>query len=119
KLAAAGADPMLAATTLEDTLVSLRREGVEFSDPERALSDLFEAYKKGSSVRPAIPDVLKGMAKGARAEAVIKVFRLQRISGEELEKIVTENNHDMKAIMQKYRLQVDAAEVASLMKKKK
>ncbi len=118
KLVSGGAEPMLAATTLEDTVVSLRREGVEFADLEKTLTDLFAEYKSGSFVKAAIPDVLRNMAKGARAEAVIKVFRLQRITGKDLEKLVEENNRDMKAIMQKYRLQVDPAEVAALTKKK-
>jgi glutamyl-tRNA(Gln) amidotransferase subunit E len=119
KLAAQGADPMLAATVLEDTLVSLRREGVEFADPEKTLTDLFEEYSRGSFVKAAIPEILKGMAKGARAEAVVKVFRLQKITGEELKRIIEENNGDLKLIMQKYRLQVDPSEVAGLIKKKK
>ncbi len=119
RLVSGGADPMLAATTLEDTLVSLRREGVEFADPEKALTDLFAEYKRGLFVKAAIPEILKNMGKGARAEAVIKVFRLQKISGPELEKIVEECDHDMKAVMQKYRLQVDPAEVAALARKKK
>ncbi|MFH0737786.1 MAG: Glu-tRNA(Gln) amidotransferase subunit GatE [Candidatus Micrarchaeota archaeon] len=113
-----GADPMLAATTLEDTLVSLRREGIEFADTEKALGELFSEYKKGSFVKAAIPDILKGMAKGARVEAVLKVFRLYKISGAELERLAQENGYDMKAIMQKHRLQVDAQELAALVKKK-
>ena len=119
RLVGRGADPMLAATTLEETMVSLRREGVEFGDPEKTLGELFEEYQKGAFVKAAIPDMLKGMAKGARVDAVLKVFRLQRISGNELEALVAENNYDMKAIMQKYRLQVDPAEVSEIIKKKK
>ena len=75
----AGADPMLAATTLEETVVSLRREGIEFVDLEKSLAELFSEYKKGSFVKAAIPDILKGMAKGARIEAVLKVMRLQKL----------------------------------------
>jgi glutamyl-tRNA(Gln) amidotransferase subunit E len=119
KLVQGGAEPALAAATLEDTVVALRREGVQFADLETTLRDLFDEYNKGSFVRAAIPDVLKGMAKGARAEAVIKVFRLQRISGKDLEAVAAENDYDLKAIMQKYRLQVDAAEVARIIKSKK
>jgi glutamyl-tRNA(Gln) amidotransferase subunit E len=119
RLVEAGAEPMLAATTLEETLVSLRRDGVELADPEKALADLFVEYGKGAFVKAAIPDILKGMAKGARAEAVVKVFRLQRITGADLERIVEENGGDMKAIMQKYRLQVDPAEVAAAAKRRK
>jgi len=119
KLIGSGADPMLAATTLENTLVSLRREGVEFPDLEKTLLELFEEYGKGSFVKAAIPEVLKGMAKGARAESVLKVYRLQKISGEMLVQLVKENYSDMTAIMQKYRLQVDPAEVAAIIKEKK
>jgi glutamyl-tRNA(Gln) amidotransferase subunit E len=119
KLVEAGADPMLAAATLEDTLVSLRREGVEFSDPEKTLMELFGEYKKGSFVKAAIPEILKAMAKGARVDAVLKVYRLQKISGEALHAIAREHDYDMKAIMQKYRLQVDAQEVAEAIKEGK
>jgi glutamyl-tRNA(Gln) amidotransferase subunit E len=119
KLVAGGAEPMLAATTLEDTIVSLRREGVELGDLEKALTDLFSEFSSGSFVKAAIPEVLKGMAKGARAEAVVKVYRLQRITGDELKRIAEECGNDLKIIMQKYRLQVDPAEAAGLIKKKK
>jgi glutamyl-tRNA(Gln) amidotransferase subunit E len=116
RLVADGVEPMLAATTLEDTVVALRREEIEFADLEKTLTELFAEYKKGSFVKAAVPEVLKGMAKGARVEAVLKVFRLQKIAGEALEKLVAENNFDMKTIMQKYRLQVDAADVAHAIK---
>ncbi|MFZ5501024.1 MAG: Glu-tRNA(Gln) amidotransferase subunit GatE, partial [Candidatus Micrarchaeota archaeon] len=119
RLVEQGADPMLAAITLEETVVSLRREGVEFADLEKTLAELFVEYGKGSFVKAAIPDMLKGMAKGARVEAVLKVFRLQRITGPQLEKIAEESGHDMVKIMQKFRLQVDPAEVALLIGKKK
>ncbi|MDD5171881.1 MAG: Glu-tRNA(Gln) amidotransferase subunit GatE [Candidatus ainarchaeum sp.] len=119
KLTAAGADPMLVAATLEDTLVSLRREGIEFKEVESTLVEMFAEYKKGSFVKAAIPEVLKGMAKGARVEAVLKVFRLQKITGDALEKIVSECGYDMTKVMQKYRLQADPAEVAAIIKKPK
>jgi len=114
-----GIEPMLAASTLENTLVSLRREGIELQDPESALLDMFKEYLKGSFVKAAIPEVLKGMAKGARAEAVIKVYRLQKISGKDLESLAKENFYNLQTIMQNHRLQVDPAEVAALLKKHK
>lgn len=119
KLTEAGADPMLAAATLEDTLVALRREGIEFADLESTLLEMFAEYKKGSFVKAAISEVLKGMAKGARVEAVLKVFRLQKMTGDELEKLVSECGYDMTKVMQKCRLQADPAEVASIIKKSK
>lgn len=119
KLVELGTDPMLAATTLEDTVVALRREGVEFRDLEKSVAELFVEFGKGLFVKAAIPEVLKGMAKGARVEAVLKVYRLQRISGPALEKIVHENAYDMKQVMMGYRLQADPQEVAQIIKKKK
>ena len=119
KLVDADANPMLVATTLEETIVSLRREGVSFAELEKTLLDLFSEYKKGMIVKAAFPEVLKGMAKGARAEAVIKVMRLQKITGPPLVKIAEECDFDLKAIMQKYRLQVDPQEVSEIIKKKK
>ncbi|MBI5227373.1 Glu-tRNA(Gln) amidotransferase subunit GatE [Candidatus Micrarchaeota archaeon] len=119
KLVELGADPMMAATTLENTLVSLRRDGIEFNDLEKTLKDLFGEYKKGSFVKAAIPDVLKGMAKGSPASTVLKVFRLQKITGIELEKLVAKEQCNQAAIMQKYRLQVDPQEVTELIAKLK
>ncbi len=119
RLVEEGADPTLAASTIENTVVSIRREGVEIQDLEKTLLNLFREYNKGSFVKAAIPDVLKGMAKGARAEAVIKVYRLQKITGIELEKLVAENFYNMQSIMQAHRLQVDPKEVADIVKKHK
>lgn len=119
KLVETGTDPVLAATTLENTLVSLRREGIEFSNPEKTLIDMFSEYNKGSFVKAAIPDVLRGMAKGARAEAVYKVYRLGRVRGQQLEKIAKENDYDLQKIMQKYRLQVDPQELSEIIGRKR
>jgi len=99
--------------------VSLRREGFAIMDIDAAPSDLFKEYQKGTFVKAAISEVLKGMAKGARAEAVIKVYRLQRISGKALEDLAKENFFNLQTIMQNHRLQVDPAEVAQIIKKMK
>jgi glutamyl-tRNA(Gln) amidotransferase subunit E len=117
KLVETGADPMLVATTIEDTIVSLRRDGFEFKNLEDVLVSVFEEYHKDTFVKAAIPEVLKGMAKGARVDAVIKVYRLQKISGKALEDLIHEENYDMKKVMQKHRLQVDPKEVAEIIKK--
>ncbi|MFH1393361.1 MAG: Glu-tRNA(Gln) amidotransferase subunit GatE [Candidatus Micrarchaeota archaeon] len=119
ELVEGGADPKLAAVTIEDTAVSLRREGFEIPQLEKTLKGLFGEYSKGTFVKAAIPDILKHMAKGASAESVVKVYRLQRLSGAELEKIAESEGHDMKAIMRKYRLQVDPAELAAVLSKKR
>jgi glutamyl-tRNA(Gln) amidotransferase subunit E len=112
-------EPVLVATTLENTVVALKREGFEFSDLEKTVMELFREYKKDLFVKAAIPEVLKYMAKGARVDAVLKVYRLQKITGAELEKLVSENGCNMPTIMQKYRLQVDPSEVNEIVKKQK
>ncbi|MBN1169696.1 Glu-tRNA(Gln) amidotransferase subunit GatE [Candidatus Micrarchaeota archaeon] len=117
KLVEKGADPKLTATTLEETIVSLRREGVEFSSLEMTVENLFDEYSRGTFVKAAIPDILKAMAKGASAESVIKVYRFQKITGEALEKLIEEEGRDLKKIMAKYRLQVDPQELSQLMKR--
>lgn len=117
RLIAMDIDPILAATTIENTIVSLRREGFEIENVEKTLIALFEEYKKGSFVKAAIPEILKFMVKGASAESVIKVYRLQKISGEELKKIITEEGRDIKKILAKYRLQVDPLELSRAVQK--
>ncbi len=119
KLIVMGLDPIIVATTLENSVVSLRREGIDFSDLEKSMVELFSEYKKGTFVKAAIPEVLKYMAKGARVDAVIKVYRLQKITGKDLEKLVAENGCNVAVIMQKYRLQVDPAEVNEIAKRKR
>ncbi|HID72631.1 TPA: hypothetical protein EYP38_01705, partial [Candidatus Micrarchaeota archaeon] len=119
ELVKGGADAKLAAVTIEDTIVSLRREGVEFSDIRKALRDLFSEYSKGTFAKAAVPDILKHMAKGASAESVVKVYRLQKLGGKDLERIAEEEGYDMKAIMRKYRLQVDPAELSAVIAKKR
>jgi glutamyl-tRNA(Gln) amidotransferase subunit E len=111
-------EPMLIANTLENTIVSLRREGAEIAPDklEAKLTELFEAYGKQLFVKAAIPDVLKLVAKGASVSAAVGEGKLQRISGKELEKIAKENGNDVARIMQKYRLNVEPADLAKLRK---
>ncbi len=109
-----GAEPTLAASTLESTLVSLRREGVVL-EPDKALPELFALYNKGAFVKAAIPDILKDVAKGRPLSDAAKDYSV--ISGKELEKIVKELGSDMKAIMSKYRTRVDPKELDKLIKK--
>src|SRR3989338_2011094 len=125
-------DPMLVATTLENTLVSLRREGVEFSDVdgtknsikrerstgsllENVLLDVFEGYKKGIFVKAAIPDILKYMSQGQTLEQALKKNNLGRITGAELKELI--KGKSIGEIMREYRLRVDPAEVQKLLKK--
>ena len=109
-------EPMLIANTLENTLVSLRREGVEFKDVEGSLRSLFAEYRKGLFVKAAIPEILKLVARGSKVEAAVEKGNLQKLSGAELNKIAEENGFDIAKIMQKYRLRVEPADIAKMRK---
>ncbi len=111
-----GVDPMLAAATIENTLISLRREGFEIKDVANSLKKLFSEYKKGKFVKAAIPDILKEMARGRELEKIMGKFK--KITGKELEKIAKENELDIKRIMSKYRNQVEPEELMKIIKKK-
>ncbi|VVB98590.1 Glutamyl-tRNA(Gln) amidotransferase subunit E [uncultured archaeon] len=116
KLVEEGIEPMLVASTLEDTITMLRRENVTVD--EQMLAALFAAYKKGEFVKAAIPDVLRSIASGASIEKALDEKQLRKISGAELKRIVQENGGNMAAIMAKYRLRVDSKEVSELIARK-
>jgi len=107
-------EPMLIANTLENALVSIRREGFEVKEVTSALEDLFTNYESGLFVKSAIPEILKLVSKGKTVKEAVKDSKLERITGKELQKIAKENNFDVAKIMQKYRLNVDSAELGKL-----
>ncbi len=117
RLVKGGAEPLLAASTLENTLVSLRREGVELNEPEAVLGELFAFYKKGMFVKAAIPEILKQAASGKPVAKAVSDYSI--ITGKELEKIVKEAGGDIRAIMSKYRTRVDPKELEKLLGKAK
>ena len=110
-----GANPMLAATTLENTLISLRREGIEIRNVDEVLPDVFALFEKKKIVKSAIPDILKEVAKGKIVGEVAKEYSI--ITGIELRKIVDSLNNDIKAIMSKYRTRIDPEELHKALKK--
>jgi glutamyl-tRNA(Gln) amidotransferase subunit E len=111
-----GADPMLVAATLENTLVSLRREGIEIKNVDNVLPEVFALHEKNKIVKSAIPDILKAAAGGKSVHDVAKDFTL--ISGNELVKLVQSLNYDIKAIMSKYRTRIDPEELQKVLKGK-
>ncbi len=115
-----GHDAMLVATTLENTLVTLRRDfRVEFTDLRVALISAFSCYKEGLLTKSAIPEFLKHYSSGKSRDVIIQENNLGRIQGKDLERIVKECNYDLKNIMAKYRLNVDAQDVQALLKSSK
>jgi len=84
-----GADPTLVATSLESTLVSLRREGVKVDAIGRVtLEEIFVHVVNGDIAKEAIPEVLRFSAQGLNIDEIIDKLGLSRIEEDELEKLV-------------------------------
>jgi glutamyl-tRNA(Gln) amidotransferase subunit E len=121
RLVERGADPVLAATTLEETLVSLRRAGVNVEKiTEEKLTELFSEYSKGTFVKAAINDILAKLAEDSKASvnSIVKASGLSKLTGAELKKAAEAEGNDLKKIMAKYRLRVDAKELSGLISKR-
>ncbi len=86
-----GADPTLIATTIEETLVSLRREGVEVEKVQRAaLLELLTWVAEGRLAKEAVSDVLRLLAQGLSVREAVERLGLVAIERSELEKLVAE-----------------------------
>lgn len=86
------ADPTLVASTLEETLVSLRRENVPIEKiQERSLEELFGLISRGRMVKEAIPDVLKELAKEPQRNIrdVLKRLKLVPMRKNELKELIS------------------------------
>ncbi len=84
-------DPTLIATTLEETLVSLKREGAMVENIQRAaLDEIFDLIKMGEVAKEAIPDILREVAKGFGVPDVVQRLSLRKITEAELAKMVSD-----------------------------
>jgi glutamyl-tRNA(Gln) amidotransferase subunit E len=84
-------DPMLIAATLEETLVSLKREGVMVENVQRAaLGEIFDLIKTGDIAKEAIPGILREVAKGLSVPDVVQRLGLGKITEAELAKMVSD-----------------------------
>jgi len=84
-------DPTLIATTLEETLVSLKREGAMLENIQRsALEEIFDLIKMGEVAKEAIPDILREVAKGFSVPDVVQRLSLRKITEAELAKMVSD-----------------------------
>ncbi len=112
-----GADAKLAAVTLEQTMTSLRRENIEVEKiNEKQLGEIFALYGDGKIAKSAIREILKLAAANPDGEiaALAKSNSLLRISGKALDALWHNEGGDIKTFMSKYRLVVEAGEVAGL-----
>lgn len=84
-------DPTLIATTLEETLVSLKREGIIIKNIQRAaLDEIFDLIKMGEVAKEVIPDILREVAKGFGVPDVVQRLSLRKITEAELAKMVSD-----------------------------
>jgi glutamyl-tRNA(Gln) amidotransferase subunit E len=84
-------DPTLVASTLTETLVSLRRDGVDVEKiSDEKIVKLFELISEGKIAKEAIPEILRVAAKGVDIPEAIKQLGLEAISKEELLRLIRE-----------------------------
>ncbi len=117
KLIEKGAEPKLAATTLTETLVSLRREGFELRDLS-FIEKVLSIYNEKKITKAVIPEIIKYHIQSKEtAEVIIKKHDLGLLSSEEMDRIIKECKGDVKRIMSKYRLRLDPKELMKRLKK--
>ncbi len=117
-------EPKLVASTLEETIVSLRREGAPVENlNENKFMELFIEYKCGKFVKAAIPEIVRYVSSNP-TESVSHAadkLKLEKMSKEELGKIVEEKKRAGKKgkelieeIMREHRLRVDMRELSEV-----
>jgi glutamyl-tRNA(Gln) amidotransferase subunit E len=84
-------NPTFIASTLEETMVSLRREGVSVDEIGRGdLDELLGLISKERLAKEAVPEVLGEVAKGATVKKAIDRLGLGKMSKGELKKIISQ-----------------------------
>jgi len=82
------ADPTLVAATLEETVVSLRRDGVKVENVDEAgVGSVLSIVGEGKLAKEAVPDVLKLMAEGMNAGDAVRKLGLEVMNTQELETV--------------------------------
>ncbi|MEM3890458.1 MAG: Glu-tRNA(Gln) amidotransferase subunit GatE, partial [Candidatus Micrarchaeia archaeon] len=125
-----GVNPTVAAVTCEDTIKSLRREGVDVNSlSEEKIKKILILYRDGKITKAAIPEVLKLVAEKKQViaenmeeiEGIISSARLMRISGEKLKEIIEKEEiksaKEIQRLMAKYRLNIDPQEAMEIINK--
>ncbi len=118
-------EPSFIANILVQKLTELRRAGFDVdSIGDDRLIEIFELYGRKRITKQAVEEVIKHLSKKDRpVEEIIEERRLQRIRGKELRKLVAEQQQGgqkdkpalIKALMAKYRLNVDGSELNSML----
>jgi len=98
--------PRVIAATFENTLKSLRREGVPVDELEDEVFDsLFSLLNEGEIVKEAIPKIIEYLARNPSKTVLeaVEELNLKALERDELEKIVTEVFEEKKEAIMKLR----------------
>ncbi|MFA5381601.1 MAG: Glu-tRNA(Gln) amidotransferase subunit GatE [Candidatus Micrarchaeia archaeon] len=113
-----GFDPKLIANTLEQTITELKRQNFNTENiTDKEITQLFQEYKNNQFAKSAIGEILKYMCEIKDIKTIIKKYKLEKITGKDLEKIVKKEK-EIGEIMKKYRLNVEPEEVQIILNKK-
>lgn len=118
------ADKKFVANTLLQKFTELSRNGFTVNAiSERRLIELFNIYSEGIITKQAIDEILKIISReDMNIKLVIDKFSFGKISGAKLKKVISEFNKEKykdlnmlkKAIMEKYRINIDGEELNKL-----
>jgi glutamyl-tRNA(Gln) amidotransferase subunit E len=134
ELAKMKVNPTLIASTLEETLVEIRRGGIDVSGiTEKQFNEMFLLVAEGKTAKEAIPHILKKLAVNPKLKAsdVLEGFEQvnEDVLKKALEEIIKENKEVMSdprkafnvlmgEMMKKYRGKADGALIAKLVKER-
>jgi len=115
-----GIDATLVASTLEETLIGLKRDGVAVENvSDDAFVELFAL--SGKFVKAAIPEILKLVASGESVSSAASKFK--KMSLKEIESVVAEEKKTtsdkgllIKRVMERLRLYAEGSEVMKVLK---
>ncbi len=124
------ADPVFVANVLLQKFTELKRSGLDVDYiPESSIIDIFSKYADGTVTKQGIDELLKAASSGTTDIAsAINKRNLARVKGENLAKLISSISSEIKstepdkirrAIMSKYRLNVDGSELNELLNKSK
>ncbi|MCD6414789.1 MAG: Glu-tRNA(Gln) amidotransferase subunit GatE [Candidatus Diapherotrites archaeon] len=126
-------NPALVASTLEDSLTALRREGVDVEQiSDEHIIELFKLYEKGLFAKESIPEILTTIAKepGKPIKDIVdklKFFKMSKVQVEEAVRRIVSKNVDalnspkafsivMGEVMKELRGKADGGLIAKIVK---
>ncbi|MCX8206017.1 MAG: Glu-tRNA(Gln) amidotransferase subunit GatE [Candidatus Micrarchaeota archaeon] len=117
---AGGANPMIAAVTFTNTLKTLSREGLDTDSlDDGVIVEAIMLCSEGRITKKAVEQVLRDvLVKKVGVREAIELGGLKKVTGKELDALIASEGDDPKAILSKYRLQVDAEELMKKIGKK-